>query len=127
MRSDEKCGCALASVTPPWVAQRVCAIPVAPLTGYSFNAAASSFTLPIRLVRVRLPWLSKSATPAESYPRYSKRRKPSNNISTTLRSAIAPTIPHILSSNLCCISTDNIYAMLFNLLFECCWYLIIGY
>ena len=38
---------------------------------------------------------SRTAIPAESYPRYSRRRNPSIRIGTALRSATTPTMPHI--------------------------------
>ena len=42
-----------------------------------------------------IPCALSTATPAESYPRYSRRLKPSINVETTFLFEIAPTMPHI--------------------------------
>ena len=93
-----KCGWALRSAGTPWVAQRVCAIPRLPISGCAAKLASNTATLPTERVRTNSPWVLITATPAESYPRYSSRRKPSNKISTIGLCATAPTIPHIIVS-----------------------------
>ncbi len=87
-------GWALAWVTPPWVAQRVWPMPRNPSNPAARTASASSATLPTSLM-VRNPSAVHTASPAESYPRYSSRRNPSNNTSQALRGPTYPTIPHI--------------------------------
>src|SRR5690606_15007587 len=97
----EKCGWALRSQGAPWVAQRVWAIPRRPGSGWSARACSSSATLPERRQRSRRPSSPSTATPALSYPRYSRRFRPSRRIAVILRSATAPTMPHIGTSPLC--------------------------
>ena len=81
----ETCGWALMSVGPPWVAHRVCPIPV--VEG-SIGSAASSdrrfSSLPAFLRTSSAP-LATTATPAESYPRYSRRFSPATTTSTACR------------------------------------------
>jgi hypothetical protein len=60
----ETCGCALGSVTPPWVAQRVCAMPMMPLRFSERAAFSISTTRPTRRTRRMPP--SSTAMPAES-------------------------------------------------------------
>ena len=62
------CGCALAVVTRPWVAQRVWPSPeVAPLPLPSPAAARSSARFPTARTASAMPsWPSSSAKPAES-------------------------------------------------------------
>ena len=73
------CGCALRSVGVPWVAQRVWPIAVCPASGSApASAASSSASLPARLTTVSSS--ASTATPAESYPRYSRRRRPSSTM-----------------------------------------------
>ncbi len=58
-------GWALASVTPPWVAQRVWPIPVVPVNCRGAMAFAMTSTRPAFLTTSSLPsW--RTATPAES-------------------------------------------------------------
>jgi hypothetical protein len=64
-------------VGPPWVAQRVCPMPtVVSGSGASASAFSRFANLPARL-RDCTPTGVTTATPAESYPRYSRRRRPS--------------------------------------------------
>ncbi len=72
------CGCALASVGAPWVAQRVCPIAVVAGGPARPGAAPPAPRASRPLATVRPP--SSTATPAESYPRYSSRRRPSTTI-----------------------------------------------
>ena len=62
----EVCGCALASDGSPWVAQRVCAIPVPPINGFTATASSRAFTLPKQRTRCNSWFGSTTATPAES-------------------------------------------------------------
>ncbi len=66
--SVERCGCALRSVGPPWVAHRVCPMPVLPSAIPGAGSSASAFSrlasLPARLAVSRSPLTM--ATPAES-------------------------------------------------------------
>src|SRR5690348_5216570 len=92
------CGCALVSVGRPWVAQRVWAMPMVPCTCCSSTSRPNWDTRPVERTRCSFPFTT--ARPAESYPRYSRRRRPSIRIGTTLRRAMAPTIPHMCSASL---------------------------
>src|SRR5690606_24805049 len=69
-------------------------MPVGALACASLARAARSATRPTARTRSMRPF--SVARPAESYPRYSSLRRPSMRMGTTLRSATAPTIPHIL-------------------------------
>src|SRR5438552_3292266 len=84
-------GWALTFDGAPWVAQRVWANPVEPIRG---GSCASRFAMnPLSLTTWRpLPTI---ATPALSYPRYSRRLSPSSRIGNALRRPAYPTIPHI--------------------------------
>ena len=94
---QSRCGWALSSVGGPCVAQRVWPIAVVPpAMGSAASAASSSDSLPARLRTVR-PSVS-TATPAESYPRYSSRRRPSRTIGSASSAPTYPTMPHIASS-----------------------------
>ncbi len=54
----------------------------------------SFWTLPTALtLSILLVFCCSRAIPAESYPRYSRRFRPSNKMPDTFLSAIAPTIP----------------------------------
>ncbi len=68
-------GWALAWVGAPWVAHRVCAIPIVPWGGSDSTNRSSSAILPGILATWR-PRPLMIARPAESYPRYSIRRSP---------------------------------------------------
>src|SRR2546427_3185327 len=46
-------------------------------------------------LRVSRPWPFSTATPAESYPRYSRRVNPSSRTGTAFFGPTYPTIPHI--------------------------------
>ena len=76
------CGCAFTSVGPPWVAHRVC--PMAAVDSGSGRRSSSSTrfaSLPAFFAVASVPVGLTSATPAESYPRYSRRRSPSSTTS----------------------------------------------
>ena len=61
-----RCGCAFASVGPPWVAHRVCPMPVVVGgSGCSASASSSRASLPERFT-VTSPPSAWTATPAES-------------------------------------------------------------
>jgi hypothetical protein len=77
---QSRCGWALRSVGRPWVAHRVCPIPVTPPSAVSDPSAPSSTS---SFPAFRTTWTfppSSTATPAESYPRYSSRRSPASRI-----------------------------------------------
>ena len=74
-------GWALLSVGPPCVAQRVWPIPVVESGMGSLPSRVSRLaSLPAFLRTSSMPSLM-TATPAESYPRYSRRRRPATMIS----------------------------------------------
>jgi hypothetical protein len=79
------CGCALASVGWPWVAQRVWPIPTVPGSGSRSRISRNRESLPAALRTSTAP-LCATATPAESYPRYSSRLKPSRRMGAAGRS-----------------------------------------
>src|SRR3954454_21817613 len=93
--SADTCGCALESVGPPWVAHRVCPMPSveggSPSSASTFSRLAS---LPAFLAVLSRP-SARTATPAESYPRYSSRRSPSRTTSNESCGPTYPTMPHI--------------------------------
>src|SRR5579864_5162210 len=89
-------GCALCSEGTPCVAHRVCAMPVVPCRLEDISALSSSLTLPGERKRNNVLFESRTASPAESYPRYSSLFNPLIRIFSMLRSETAPTIPHIL-------------------------------
>jgi hypothetical protein len=60
----DTCGCALRSVTPPWVAHRVCPMPTIPFRFSERAAFSISDTRPTRRTRRMPP--SSTAMPAES-------------------------------------------------------------
>ena len=92
--SPPRWGWALASVGPPWVAQRVCPMPVLePGIGSASIAAVRLASLPARL-RVATWVPSTSATPAESYPRYSSRAQPLHHDVQRPAVDIRPDITH---------------------------------
>src|SRR4051812_35124909 len=88
------CGCALHSLGTPWVAQRVWPMPVSPSTGLVARARSSCEIFPAAF-RVSTPLPFITATPAESYPRYSIRFSPSRRSGVAPRIPIYPMIPHI--------------------------------
>src|SRR5690242_10144254 len=93
--SSSRCGCALRSFGAPCVAQRVWPMPT--VLG-DIGCSASTFSrfpsLPARLRVSRCP-SETTATPAESYPRYSRRRSPSTTTSSACLSPTYPTMPHM--------------------------------
>src|SRR5208337_749887 len=95
-------GWALRSVTPPWVAHRVCAMPVLPFSPESSFLSSISLIRPAPLRTLSLPLLIVTM-PAESYPRYSTLRSPSSRMPETGSSATQPTIPHTV-----CVSRPGI-------------------
>src|SRR6476620_10962792 len=91
--SPPRWGWALASVGPPWVAQRVWPMPV--VAGGSCSSAMASrrfASLPARFSETT-PSAVTRATPAESYPRYSSLARPSITTSRALPSTLGPTYP----------------------------------
>src|SRR3954470_3339589 len=90
------CGWALASVAGPCVAHRVWLMPAHPGAGCSARKLVNSPTRPARLRRCsRSP--VRVASPALSYPRYSRRLSPSTRIGSASRGPTYPTMPHMLS------------------------------
>jgi len=87
-------GWALFSVTAPCVAQRVWAMPSVPSKPLApANWFSRTLTRPTVLVS-RISPLS-TAMPAESYPRYSNRLRPSIRMGAASRCPIYATIPHM--------------------------------
>ncbi len=91
------CGWQLSTVTPPCVAQRVCAIP---RDGLFFGAwfatsCASALTLPVLFRTDAVHASSSTAIPAESYPRYSRRSSPFNKICVVFFGQIYQKIQHM--------------------------------
>ena len=72
-------GWALASVGAPWVAHLVCPMATVPVSGGCESSSCSSRSSRPARRRTESP-PSATATPAESYPRYSKRRNPSKTM-----------------------------------------------
>src|ERR1044071_1383768 len=91
---QSRCGCAFSSVGRPCVAQRVCPTPYSPSTGSTRMACSKFASLPADR-RSEMPSGLTTATPAESYPRYSIRRRPSMRTGTTGFEPMYPMIPHI--------------------------------
>ena len=81
-----ECGCAFTSLGTPFVAQRVC--PIATVASGNGSDSISATRLLRRpaffLTRTRSMPGATSATPAESYPRYSSRSKPCKHTSSGL-------------------------------------------
>src|SRR5688572_5002865 len=96
-RLQSVCGCAFASVGRPCVAQRVCPMPTEPgeFEPASFSTSVESF--PAARWIVKLP-LQSVAMPAESYPRYSRRFKPSMRRGAASFDPTYPTMPHMLTT-----------------------------
>jgi hypothetical protein len=97
--SYEVCGWALVSFGTPWVAHRVCPTPT-PSTGIgdASSAPARLAIFPARLTTaIRLPESPDvtTATPAESYPRYSRRFRPAMITSAARPDPTYPTMPHM--------------------------------
>ena len=76
-------------------AQRVCEIPVSPQMRVTPACAARSATRAVLTRRCRPPLMT--ASPLESYPRYSSLRMPSMRMGSTFSRATAPTMPHMIS------------------------------
>ncbi len=77
-------GCALRSLGSPWVAHRVCATPRVAWGAASPTRRSRSAIRPATRSTTS-PWSETRAMPAESYPRYSSRRSPSNRIGLASR------------------------------------------
>ena len=93
-----RCGWAFASVGPPWVAHRVCPMPVVPSgSGWSTRSSRSTASLPAFLRIPSSPSAPITATPAESYPRYSSRDNPARRMAWLCLGPTYPTIPHMPS------------------------------
>src|SRR6476620_8690504 len=91
-------GWALHSVGAPWVAQRVWAMPrcASGSDRAPFSESSSTLIRPPARRTCSRPASSITATPAESYPRYSSRLSPSTSSGwATFRPTYA-TIPHIV-------------------------------
>src|ERR1035437_4929097 len=88
-------GCAFSSVGRPCVAQRVCPMPYVPWSGLWRMTSSRLRSLPSARRSCSPSPSPATAIPAESYPRYSSRRKPSMMIGTTLFLPTYPTMPHI--------------------------------
>ncbi len=96
------CGCAFSSRTDPQVAQRVCPIPTpvaassgVPTVARAARSARRSATRETdRTVAIR-PAAVRSATPTESWPRYSIRSSPSSRKGVTSSLTRAAMMPHI--------------------------------
>ena len=98
--SPPRCGWAFWSVGPPWVAQRVCPIPVVDAgQRVAVEGVLEVDELAGPLLEARRPSVTR-ATPAESYPRYSRRARPSMTTSSAMPSVrpTYPTIPHMRAS-----------------------------
>src|SRR5438270_11337723 len=72
-------------------------MPYPPSTGLSFSTSSRFRSLPEARRTDKHPLSSSTATPAESYPRYSSRLRPSIMMGTALCGPMYPTIPHIIS------------------------------
>src|SRR5450759_4563503 len=94
---QSRCGWAFSSVGRPCVAQRVCPMPYSPSRGLPAITSSRRASLPALRRSSIWPFLT-TATPAESYPRYSRRRSPSMRIGTTSLSPIYPMIPHMVQT-----------------------------
>src|SRR5512138_3822766 len=90
-------GWAFCSEGRPWVAHRVWPIPVGPGRGEAASAFSSAAIFPTLRQSPSFP-PAATATPAESYPRYSSRRSPSSRISAASRRPTYPTMPHMLTA-----------------------------
>src|SRR3989304_6418906 len=87
-------GCAFSIVGVPWVAHRVCAIPIVAWILFPLSFFSSSAILPTAFSHRKVPF-SINATPEESYPRYSSLLMPSRRTLMVSLCPIYPTIPHI--------------------------------
>src|SRR5512139_2127489 len=89
-----RCGWAFSSEGRPWVAQRVWPTPHVPETGRFAICSVSRAIFPSDF-RIAMSPSVRTAIPAESYPRYSSRRRPSTRTSTHGLGPVYPTMPHI--------------------------------
>src|SRR5439155_3932549 len=89
------CGCAFSSDGLPCVAQRVWPMPVAPFVIDSPRRFSRFDSLPLARTTDR-PLSPRTATPAESYPRYSSFRSPSTSRPAHCSSPTYPTMPHMI-------------------------------
>src|SRR4029078_7000916 len=97
---QSRCGWAFSSVGRPCVAQRVCPMPYSPATGFRRMGSSRLRSFPEARRTVRHFPPCRTAIPAESYPRYSRRLKPSRMMGTAFCCPMYPTIPHILVEEL---------------------------
>ena len=88
---EDTCGWALTSVGPPWVAHRVCPIPVVDGSIGSASSRERRFSSLPAFLRTSSPSGATTATPAESYPRYSRRLRPAT---TTSHGLPMTRVPH---------------------------------
>src|SRR5258705_6318131 len=93
------CGWALASDGRPWVAHRVWPTPRLP-AGRPEAINVSRFSILPVVFLTSSDSLATVAIPAESYPRYSNRRRPGRRNETASRWPTYPTIPHIAVGSL---------------------------
>src|SRR5690606_31046425 len=93
-------GWAFCSVGAPCVAHLVCPMPIRPASGSKLSFCARLPSLPSARRREISP-SSSVATPALSYPRYSRRLSASTKRTATGSLPTMPTIPHMLSVLLC--------------------------
>src|SRR6056297_177399 len=89
------CGWAFSSVGGPCVLQRVWPMPTFPFGTLPTSASFSSDTWPERLY-TEMPDPFWTATPAESYPRYSRFSSPETSFLMASPSPTRAMIPHIL-------------------------------
>ena len=93
----DTCGCALIWLGSPCVAQRVCPIPHVPISAFPSSVfSIRLLNLPFALTTCARCSPSRTAIPAESYPRYSNLDRPFNKIGAACCVPVKPTIPHIL-------------------------------
>src|SRR5258708_2605162 len=72
-------------------------MPYSPSSGWMASTSSRRASLPA-LRRSSISPSRTTATPAESYPRYSSRRRPSMRIGRTCLSPMYPMIPHIVKT-----------------------------
>ena len=91
------CGCAFTRLGSPWVAQRVWPMPQVPVRVRPWSVlSARWYSLPVAFTTSASASPSRTASPAESYPRYSSLDSPSSRIGAACRRPVNPTIPHML-------------------------------
>src|SRR5580704_3171493 len=104
---QSRCGCAFSSVGRPCVAQRVWPIPYTPSSGVMRIDSSRLRSLPGERRTSSLPFSPTTAMPAESEPRYSRRRRPSRIRGTTRLGPTYPTIPHIVAISGCAVALER--------------------